>query len=147
VVAVVAVVLVVERGPSSKSVAESERQLRSGFLQPLNDAGLTFEVLDACHYARTSQQDAWHLAVKIAVDASVPDVADTLAQHVVVVADRDQPVVQQFRGQPGRGWNGIIEAPQGRTLVELAKNNVHTSEASIGVGWMSVCPESRDQQS
>ena len=77
--------------------------------------------------------------MQIAVDGSIAQVADTLSHHAQVVADRDQPVVQQYKGQPGRGWNGVIETLHGRTVVGLVKNNVHTNEQSIGVGWLQVC--------
>ena len=70
-----------------------------------------------------------------------------LAGHVVVVDDRDAPVVQQFKGAPGRGWNGVIEASGSQTRVLLVKNNVHTNDESIGVGWLPVCTEGRTGQS
>jgi hypothetical protein len=147
IVTAVAVFFVVSRSPSSRSVAGSERQLRSGFLSPLRDAGLSTEVVDACHYERQAADEPWHLAVKFAVDASLPEVVRVLDEQVVVVADRDQPIVQQYKGQPQRGWNGIVTTSGNRTLVELVKNNVHTSDSSIGVAWLPVCAEMRSATS
>jgi hypothetical protein len=137
----VVILLVLRGGSGGASVAGSERQLRSGFLHPLERAGLSVDVLDACHYDRRSPREPWHLSTTIAVAASVPQVVNVLAAQVVVVDDRDDPRIQQFKGEPSRGWNGVIRASGSQTLVFLVKNNVHTSDDSIGVGWLPVCAD------
>jgi hypothetical protein len=146
-VAFVGMLLLFRGGGSEASVAASERQLRSGFLQPLERAGLAVEVVEACHYERQSPQEPWHLSIGIGVAAPVSEVVKVLAAHVVVVDDRDAPVVQQFKGAPGRGWNGVIEESGSRTRVLLVKNNVHANDQSIGIGWLPVCTEGRTGQS
>lgn len=146
-VAVLGILLLFRGGGSGASVAASERQLRSAFLQPLERAGLSVEVFDACHYERQSPQEPWHLSIGIGVAASVPEVVKVLSGHVLVVDDRDDPLVQQFKGAPNRGWNGVIKASGSQSLVLLVKNNVHMSNESIGVGWLPVCTEGRAGQS
>jgi hypothetical protein len=154
VVALVAVtVLMLNDRSSSRSVTASERQLRSGYLEPLTEAGLAVEVLDACHYSRYSPdendapgpEDAWHFSVKIAVSESPNTVARLLRQKTgaVIVDDRTPIGVQQYRGEPNRGWNGGIAAADGGSIVTLVKNNIATSERSIPIGWQSICPETR----
>jgi hypothetical protein len=145
IVIVGAVVVVLRAGRDPKSMAASERQIRSGFVDPLVHSGLSVEVLDACHYDR-SRGAAWHLSVKLAVAAS-PDVVTRALRattHVVIVhADTSSPGVQQYPGEPNRGWNGGYAVSGNRTLISLVKNNVHTSDSSIPVAWMPICPESR----
>lgn len=138
---------------ASRSVATSERQLREGYLKPLTEAGLAVEVLDACHYYRSSPQesgapapeDGWHFSVKIAVADSPDAVARVFRQKtgVVVVDDRSPILLQQYRGQPSRGWNGTLEDADGGSVVTVVKNNIATSDRSIPIGWQSICPESR----
>lgn len=128
----------------SNPVESAESQLRNGFLQPLTDAGIATEVLSACHYDRVRATDAWHLAVRIQTAATVADAVAVLqAAGVVVRDDRAAPIVQQYPGQPNRGWNGAIEANDSGSVLALVKNNVATDESSITAGWLPVCPESR----
>jgi len=128
----------------SNTVESSEGQLRNGFLQPLTDAGIATEVIRACHYDRVSASDPWHLSVRIATEASAADVVAVLgAADVVVRDDRDAPIVQQYPGQPNRGWNGVVEPSATGSVLALVKNDVATDEASIAPGWLPVCPESR----
>ncbi len=141
-------VFVLNDRPSSRSVSASERQLREGYLEPLTEAGLAIEVLDACHYYRFEAPDPerdWHLSVKIAVSDSPDTVAQLLRQKTgaVIVDDRTPILVQQYRGQPNRGWNGTIADADGGSIVTVVKNNVATSERSIPIGWQSICPETR----
>jgi hypothetical protein len=137
---------VVARGRvSGASSAGSERQLRSGFLEPLADSGISIDVLQACHYLRRSPDEAWHFSVEIAAAAPPSQVADALRSKTHVVIGQDdgyQQIVQQFRGQPNRGWNGILTESGSGARLALVKNNVQTNDASIGVGWLRVCPDS-----
>jgi hypothetical protein len=150
VLALVAAFAVVLNGrPSSRSVAASERQLREGYLEPLTEAGLAVDVLDACHYTRYSPQEklapdqGWHFSVKIAVAGSPDAVARVLREQTgaVVLDDRSPILVQQYLGQPNRGWNGGIADADGGSIVALVKNNIATSDPSIPIGWRSICPE------
>jgi hypothetical protein len=145
VVALCGLLYAVRSFQSSASLAASEHQLRSGFLEPLGRSGISTEVLDACHYDRRSPQEAWHLSVKIATGASQTAVIEALRARTraVVVDDRENPLIQQFPGQPNRGWDGTISTSTTGTLISLVKNNVHTNEGAIGIGWLPVCPESR----
>jgi hypothetical protein len=154
VVALVAVtVVLLNDRPSSRSVTASERQLRAGYLEPLTEAGLAIEVLDACHYYRYSPdksgapgpEDGWHFSVKIAVSESPDTVAQSLRQKTgaVIVDDRTPILVQQYRGQPNRGWNGTIADAEGGSIVTVVKNNIATSDRSIPIGWQSICAETR----
>ena len=145
--AAVTVLVLTSRHPS-RSVAASERQLREGYLEPLGKAGLAIEVLDTCHYYRFSAPDPekdWHFSVKIAVSASPHTVAQVLRHKTgaVITDDRTAIGVQQYRGEPNRGWNGGIADANGGTIVSLVKNNIATSERSIPIGWQSICPETR----
>ena len=144
VVALLALFYAVRAHPSSSSIAVSERQLRTGFLQPLARADIPVRVLDACHYARRSPQEGWHLSMKMAATASQAAVIEALRKDTdaVIVDDREPPLVQQFPGQPNRGWNGTLTSSEAGTEISLVKNNVATSEGSIGVGWLPVCPDS-----
>jgi hypothetical protein len=152
VVALVAVsVMALNHHPSSRSVGASERQLRTGFVEPLTKSGLATEVLDTCHYWRSSTQqvigpaDAWHFSVKIAVSASPDAVARVLDQKTgaVITGDDSSFGIQQYRGDPQRGWNGGIAVADGGSVVALVKNNIATSERSVPIGWQPICPESR----
>jgi hypothetical protein len=128
----------------SGAVATAEHQLKSGYLDPLTRGRLATEVLEACHYGRTSPHDPWHFSVKIAVRASTYDVVKALARDVGVIrSDRNPVIVQQFKGAPQRGWNGIIEPSATGTLISVVKNNVDVSANGPGVGWMPICPESK----
>jgi hypothetical protein len=135
------VAAIASRHVASSSVPASERQLRRGFLEPMSRSGIGFEVLDACHYDRPTPEYAWHLAIKIAAAASIQDVAEALQNADVVV--REERIVQQFRGQPNKGWDGGIERRSNQTIISLVKNNVHANDRSIGVAWLPICPESR----
>jgi hypothetical protein len=141
---VVFVVLAVRARDGSASSAGSERQLRSGFLEPIAAAGISTEVVEACHYLRRTPGEPWHFSVRIIVAAPQSEVVEALrAKTRVVIHDNgDQQVVQQFPGQPSRGWNGILAPSGSGTRLELVKNNVHTSDTSIGVGWLPVCANS-----
>ncbi|HEX5614137.1 MAG TPA: hypothetical protein VFZ83_03185 [Acidimicrobiia bacterium] len=128
----------------SNTVETAEGQLQNGFLQPLADAGVATEVIRACHYERVSASDPWHLSVRVDTAASVADVVAVLrAQGAVVRDDRDAPIVQQYPGQPSRGWNGVVEPSATGSVLALVKNNVATDEASVAPGWLPICPESR----
>jgi hypothetical protein len=61
----------------------------------------------------------------------------------VIVDDRTPILVQQYRGQPNRGWNGGIADADGGSIVTVVKNNIATSDRSIPIGWQSICPETR----
>ena len=135
------VAAITSRRVGTSSVPASERQLREGFLEPMSRSGVGFEVLDACHYDRPTPEYAWHLAVKIAAAAPIQDVAEALQRADVVV--REERILQQFRGQPNKGWDGGIESRGDQTIISLVKNNVHTNDRSIGVAWLPICPESR----
>ena len=143
--------LVMNNRPASRSVTASERQLREGYLEPLIEAGLAVEVLDACHYSRddfvapASPEADWHFSVRIAVSESPDTVAQFLREEIgaVIVDDRTPIEVQQYRGQPNRGWNGRIADADGESIVTVVKNNIATSDQDIPIGWQSICPESR----
>jgi hypothetical protein len=119
--------------------------LRSGFLAPLAASGISVDVLQACHYLRRSPDEAWHFSVEVAAAAPASEVADALRSKTHVVIGQDdgyQQIVQQFKGQPDRGWNGILTQSGSGARLALVKNNVHTNDRSIGVGWLRVCPDS-----
>src|SRR4051794_9587216 len=71
--------------PVDASSAGVERQLRSGFLQPLRAAGLSYEVVEACHYTRPTPELPWHFSVTIKIAASTPQVIAALRARTHVV--------------------------------------------------------------
>ncbi len=120
-------------------VGTVEKQLRDGYLQPLEDGGLTFEVVEVCHYSR-EEDEPWHLGVSLAVDASPERVAEVLSQTVgVLLTDRDPMVVQQYEGEPAKGWDGAIADGGDTTTVGLVKNNVVVEADQLSVGWLQEC--------
>lgn len=147
---VAVIALVLNSCPSSRSVTASERQLREGYLEPLTEAGLAVEVLDACHYSRDdfgapAPEGGWHFSVRIAVSETPDTVAQFLREETgaVILDGRTPIVVQQYRGQPNRGWNGSIAGADGGSVVTVVKNNIATSDQDLPIGWQSICPESR----
>jgi hypothetical protein len=67
-------------------------------------------------------------------------VADTLeAQDVVLVRDRVPMTVQQVRGDPARGWNGVLDTSGDGALLGLTFNNVKPSGLAEAGGWAEVC--------
>ena len=96
------------------SVDDSEAQLEEGYLVPLEAAGLSYTVDEVCHYERRTADEPWHLQVTMTVDAVPADVAAAIEGQVGVVRrDRQPMVVQQYAGEPNRGWDGSIDLASG----------------------------------
>ena len=127
---------------SSTGEAKAEEQLLDGFVGPLAEAGLGVEVMRTCHYFPLSGPGKRTLAATITVDAEPNRVADILtAEDMVVRDDIDYVVIQQFSGQPSRGWSGGFEPDGDHASINLVKNNVEVS-GRLDLAWMPVCPES-----
>lgn len=122
------------------TLSASEAQFDEAFIQPLEAAGLDYSVQEVCHYARENPGEAWHLQIRVDVDADPDEVANALAATVdVIERDRDPMIVQQYAGEPGRGWDGVLESDGGGTGLGVAKNNVDVGGDRPAVGWLTVC--------
>ncbi len=125
----------------------AEQQLVDGFVTPLRDAGLAVEVVSTCHYpARVypppAEPTKRTLVAHLTVDAGSERVGEVLAgESMVVSAASDGVVLQQFPGQPRRGWSGGMDPGEGPVRIDLVKNGVDVTERD-DLAWMPVCPES-----
>ena len=139
---VLIVALLVASCSSTGGQAKAEEQLLGGFIDPLAGAGLAVEVTRTCHYLPRSGPGKRTLAATMAVDADAVRVADVLTAEDMVVEDRiDYVVIQQFRGQPSRGWSGGMEPHGDDVSIDVVKNDVDVS-GRLDLAWMPVCPES-----
>jgi hypothetical protein len=122
------------------SVAGVEDTLVDGYLEPLEKAGITVTVENACRYAGDVALP-WHLSVALRLNAPADRVAGVLKdEDVVVVTDREPMIVQQIFDNPGDGWNGSLAAKGEQSLLALVFNNVDRSGWSGTVGWSDPCP-------
>ncbi|MCP4306111.1 MAG: hypothetical protein GY788_14775 [bacterium] len=118
----------------------AERQMEEAFLAPLAMAGLDFEVVSACHLGE-SEVEKWQFETVITISASSTTVTNALRNTVDVIReDREPMIVQQFAGQPGQGWDGVLETttPDTSTL-GLTRSNVAVDSDRPSVAWMPIC--------
>ncbi len=125
---------------SDDSVSASEAQFELAFIEPLEAAGLDYTVDEVCHYEREESEEPWHLQISVAVDAGPGEVADALTSTIdVIQRDRSPMGLQQYEGEPGRGWNGVLEPRGEGTILGVTRNNVEVDGTRPPVGWLPVC--------
>lgn len=126
---------------SATTIAAVDAALAERYLEPLRSADIGFTVDNTCHLDLPSLPDEpWHLEVQIKVNADTERVADVLeAEDVVLVRDRDPMVVQQERGKPQLGWNGVLESADDGSLLGLTHNNVTSGSFAEAGAWAEVC--------
>ena len=61
------------------------------------------------------------------------------AEGIRLDGERDPVVVQQEPGDPQGGWNGGLDARDGRTVMTLAYGNVDIDSAAEAGGWGEPC--------
>lgn len=121
------------RDDSSESAVEEV--LNVGFLNPLE--GVLEHEVSGCSYP-PSGNELWHFSVVISVEADVETTVAVLRPSVDVInADRDPALVQQFAGNPRKGWNGQLFKVDGGTRIELVRNSVRSDD--VPVGWFERC--------
>ncbi len=87
------------------TLSASEAQFDEAFIQPLEAAGLDYSVQEVCHYGRESPDEPLHLEIRVRVEADPDEVANALVATVdIIERDRDLMILQQYVGEPGRGW-------------------------------------------
>jgi hypothetical protein len=108
---------------------------------PLQSSGIDWTVENTCHLDLPSLPDEpWHLEIRVRIDADRERVANILeADGVVLRRDRDPMSVQQERGDPAHGWNGVLESADGGTVPGLTYNNVPPGGLAEAGGWAEVC--------
>jgi hypothetical protein len=125
---------------SPGTLSASETQFEDAFIQPVEAAGLHYSVEQVCHYARDRSDEPWHLQITVVVDADPNEVADALAATVdIIERDRSPMILQQFAGEPGRGWDGVLERQGESTVLGVVKDNVDVEGDRPSVGWLPVC--------
>jgi hypothetical protein len=101
---------------------------------------IAFAVENTCHLPRATASEPWLLEGRVQIDADADRVADILqAQVVVLVRDRDPMIVQQDRGNATRGWNGVLEMPDGGAPLGLTYDDVTSGGLRDTGGWAEVC--------
>ncbi len=134
------VIAVASACSSDDSLSASEAQFEEAFLQPLVAAGLDYSVEEVCHYERQNSGAPWHLQVRVSVEADPNEVADALVATVdIIERDRDPMILQQYAGEPNRGWDGVLESETGDTALGLTKHHVDVGGDLPSVGWLPVC--------
>jgi hypothetical protein len=127
-------------GCSGSPVDTVDSDLASHFLAPLESAGVSYTIENTCHLQRDADTDPWHLEVRVRIDGDRDRVARLLeAQDVVVATDRDPMIIQQERGDPANGWNGVLDAGDGGSALALTYNNVVLDSVGEAGGWAEVC--------
>jgi hypothetical protein len=122
------------------SVGVSETQFEDAFVRPLDASGLDYSVVGACHYARQDVGEPWNFQIRVVVDADPNEVADALEATVdIIERDRSPMILQQYAGEPGRGWDGTLESHGEGTVLGVVKNNVTVDGDRPSVGWLPVC--------
>jgi hypothetical protein len=125
-------------GCSSSAVDGVRSALDGHFLEPLRQADVSFAVENTCHLRRDSDAELWHLEVRVRIDADRHQVARILEAEDVVVTDA--MVIQQERGNPQGGWNGVLEVSAGgASSLGLTYNNVDIDGVDEAGGWAEVC--------
>lgn len=125
---------------SGRDVGAVEETLVDGYLDPLAAAGITIAVTDTCKY-QGEPKDPWHLSIELRLAAPGEQVADVLeSEGMVVRRDREPMEVQQVRGAPREGWNGILTGAADGSVLSLVFNNATYSDWPGTVGWSEVCP-------
>ena len=138
--AVVALALTGCSGVDRPGLRSVEDELSAKYLQPLTDAGLSYEVEDTCRLALQPADTAWHLVATFAVDAELRDVARVLREEGIrLEGERDPVIVQQEPGDPSGGWNGGLRDGEDGTLLELTFNNVGVEDLPASGGWGEPC--------
>jgi hypothetical protein len=144
--AVLATVALLGAACAATAVESANAALTEHYLGPLGSAGIAFAVEDTCHLERGTTSEPWHLEVRVQVDADPARIADVLeTQDVVLVRDRAPMTVQQDRGDPTQGWNGILQASDGGAQLGLTYNNVTPGGLAEAGGWAEVCRTADDR--
>ncbi|MCH7788985.1 MAG: hypothetical protein IH940_06035 [Acidobacteria bacterium] len=134
-----------DEDPSSHGL---ESSLEAGFIDPLTDAGIGYEVLDTCQYNdNDGETEKWDFATQIYVDATPETVTKTLAATVGLIdAEVDPILVQQSADDPDIDWSGSLVPSGDGVRLELINHNANVGSTGPLVGWQEICPGSVTDQ-